>query len=340
MSAKNPVNLIRPARGFPALPRGGGSVGRVLGRRLLPGEQFPRGISGWSASASLQPQDVSFASFAGDFEDLYESHRACDDDFFYVGSAYWGIPWLEAILGCPVSVAAANCRAEPCGKIRDDAGGLDLNIESNPWLDACFGSPGNWSNFSRGRFPVCPPLLRGAGDAASAMLGGTAFVIGLLEEPEKMRNLLEHCSAVRLAVVRRLARSFPPGTDPCGRRLSQQSLVPRYRCVLPGGCRRAVESAPVSGISPAGGPQACQAAEVEFHSSPFGLSVSCWIFSWKTARSTCWKSTLTTAAPDRPCRNSSRLFRESSGRGGRCCFGANARRMIGNSSAGGSVRPV
>ena len=50
------------------------------------------------------------------------------------------------------------------------------------------------------------------------MLGGTAFVIGLLEEPEKMRKLLARCAAVRLAVLRRLAEIIPAwhGTHAAG----------------------------------------------------------------------------------------------------------------------------
>jgi hypothetical protein len=184
----------------------------------FPVEQFPRGASGWPASALLQPQDVSFAPFAEDYEELYQSHRACDDDFFYVGSAYWGIPWLEAILGCPVSVAAANCRTEPVCENLDNAEGLEVNVETDAWLDALLRFTQDLVEFSRGRFPVCAPLLRGAGDAASAMLGGTAFVMSLLEEPEKMKKLLAHCAAVRLAVLRRLAEILPAwhGTHAAG----------------------------------------------------------------------------------------------------------------------------
>ena len=218
MSAQNTNTLIGRHEAFLQCraadrPLVGGWVGGYY-----PAEQFPRGVSGWPVSALLQPQNVSFAPFAEDYEELYQSHRACDDDFFYVGSAYWGIPWLEAILGCPVSVAAANCRAETDWKDFDVAGDLAVNVETNPWLDALLRFTQDLVEFSRGRFPVCPPLLRGPGDAASAMLGGTAFVTELLDEPEKMRKLLAHCAAVRLAVPRRLGEIIPAwqGTHAAG----------------------------------------------------------------------------------------------------------------------------
>jgi hypothetical protein len=218
MSAKGPDDLIDRHEAFlHRRPADGPLVGCWVGG-YFPGEQFPRGVSGWPASALLQPQDVSFAPFAADYEALYQSHRACDDDFFYVGSAYWGIPWLEAILGCPVTVAASNCRTEPRWENFDDADSLAVNIETNSWLDALLRFTQDLVEFSRGRFPVSPPLLRGPGDAASAMLGGTAFVIGLLEEPEKMTKLLAHCAAVRLTVLERLAQIIPAwhGTHAAG----------------------------------------------------------------------------------------------------------------------------
>jgi hypothetical protein len=155
-----------------------------------PGEQFPRGASSWQNTTVLRPDDVSFAAFAADYKDLYQAHRACDDDFFNVGSAYWGIPWLEAILGCPMAVAAANCRAEPCLRGLDDAAMLSVDLDASPWFRVLLRFTRDLFEFSRGRFPVCPPLLRGPGDIASSMLGGQALVTGLIDEPESMRILL------------------------------------------------------------------------------------------------------------------------------------------------------
>ena len=77
-----------------------------------PAEQFPCGTARWQTGAVLQANEVSFASFAEDYERLYEAQHENNSDLGYVGSAYWGIPWLEAIMGCPVAVAVANCCAK------------------------------------------------------------------------------------------------------------------------------------------------------------------------------------------------------------------------------------
>jgi hypothetical protein len=183
-----------------------------------PAEQFPGGTSEWRPRQRLDPQDVAFSPFADDYESLYQAHQAADDDFFYVGSAYWGIPWLEAMLGCPVSVAAANCRAEAFLSDPSGLAGFDSDLDANPWLDALLRFNEELVRFADGRFPVCPPLLRGPGDAASAILGGTGFVMGLIDQPDAMKRLLDCAARTRSAVLRRLQAVLPAwhGTHAAG----------------------------------------------------------------------------------------------------------------------------
>ena len=174
-----------------------------------PAEQFPRGTAAVAPEQRLDPQDVRFALFADDYESLYQAHLAVDDDFFYVGSAYWGIPWLEAILGCPVSLAAANCRAEAFLSDPADFAGCDADLDADPWLAALLRFNEELVRFADGRFPVCPPLLRGPGDVASAMLGGTEFVTGFIDRPDAMKRLLDDVARTRVAVLGRLHAILP-----------------------------------------------------------------------------------------------------------------------------------
>jgi hypothetical protein len=192
-------------------------IGQWIGG-YYPAEQFPRGSPSWEKATPLCPMDVECEAFAADYEDLYQRHRECNDDFFFVASPYWGIPWLEAILGCSVTVAVANCRAGPCLAGLDDADRLAMDLEGNPWLEALLRFTRDLVQFADGRFPVCPPLLRGPGDAACALLGGEAFVTAMIDEPEKVRRLLERCAQIRLAVLRRLHQIIPSwhGTHAAG----------------------------------------------------------------------------------------------------------------------------
>ena len=174
-----------------------------------PATQFPCGTVRWETGAVLRAEDVSFAPFADDYERLYESQRENDGDFGYVGSAYWGIPWLEAIMGCPVAVGTANCYAKPCLTSLDAAEGLAIELDANAWMDALLQFTRELVDFAAGRFPLCPPLLRGPGDAAAAMLAEMKYVTGFFDAPAGMRALLNLCARTRMAVILRLQATIP-----------------------------------------------------------------------------------------------------------------------------------
>ena len=174
-----------------------------------PATQFPRGTAGWPTGAHLQAGDVFFAAFSDDYERLCEAPPDSNDDFGYVGSAYWGIPWLEAIMGCPVAVAAANCCSRPCLTSLDSAKELVTDLDSNAWFQVLLEFTRKLVEFSAGRFPVCPPLLRGPGDTTAAMLGEMTFVTSFFDEPETLQDLLFRCARTRLAVIERLQTVIP-----------------------------------------------------------------------------------------------------------------------------------
>jgi hypothetical protein len=174
-----------------------------------PAEQFPCGVAHWRTGAILQPAEVSFAPFAEDYERLYGAQQEDHGDFGYIGSAYWGMPWLEAIMGCSVAVAKANCCAKPCLTSFDNATGISLDLDNNAWLRALLRFTQELVDFSAGRFPVCPPLLRGPGDTVAAMLGEMTYVTGFFDSPATMQELLHLGARTRLAVIDRLQAGIP-----------------------------------------------------------------------------------------------------------------------------------
>lgn len=213
-------------------------IGRWFGG-YFPSGQFPRGASCWRDGQVLQPDDVKFGQFADDYENLYRKsgvssalfprvsgksfgtdpgktdalHCNIEDDWFFVASAYWGIPWLEAILGCQIESASFTCRAES-----GPDGIQTIDLDSNAWFSALEQFTRELVAFAAGRFPVCPPLLRGPGDSLSAMMGGTDFILGFDDSPDMMRSQLKLCTEVRMDVIRRLQAIIPPwhGTHAAG----------------------------------------------------------------------------------------------------------------------------
>ncbi len=181
-----------------------------------PAEQFPRGHHAWQVGRLLQPAEVCFDAFRDDYETLYRVHREAEDDFFYVASAYWGIPWLEAILGCAVHAGETSCWAEMCSVNRTgDAcvaptdAGLCFELADNAWFQCLMRFTQDLVRCAGERFPVCPPLLRGPGDAACALCGPEAVAMALIDGEPWINELLGQCAKVRLEVVERLHGVIP-----------------------------------------------------------------------------------------------------------------------------------
>ncbi len=205
-----------------------------------PAEQFPQGHHCWRVGQLLQPTDVRFDIFRSDYETLYRMHREADDDFFYIGSAYWGLPWLEAILGCAIHVGETSCWAQtrPVNRTGDgtpnakgrvggpqpDAcvaptdAGFCLDLEDSAWFQCLLRFTQDLLQFAGGRFPVCPPLLRGPGDAVCALCGPEAVAMALIDGKPWIDELLAGCAKVRQEILERLQRVIPAwfGTHAAG----------------------------------------------------------------------------------------------------------------------------
>ena len=116
------------------------------------------------------------------------------------------IPWMEAIMGCPVKVSLSSnsIGTEPCLEDLADldaveAAALDPN---NPWLlklleFQCF----LLETFGAER-PVGLPVMRGPMDLVSAMLGGAQSVLEFYDHPKEMERLVRICADVWLQTAR------------------------------------------------------------------------------------------------------------------------------------------
>ena len=209
MSDRSPEELIAHHEAFLRCERADRPLLGFWFGGYYPAEQFPRGRSAWREGQTLLPDDLRLERFAADYENLYRLHRDVDDDFFYVASAYWGVPWLEAMLGCPVVVGPTTCWADPCLYRLDELLDEGSRLDADPWFRCLVRFTQELIELAGGRFPVCPPLLRGPGDAANAMRGAMELVMEYSDDPTGVRRLLEHCTAVRLEAVRRLNEIIP-----------------------------------------------------------------------------------------------------------------------------------
>ena len=159
----------------------------------------------------LLPERVDPAPILAVYDQMAAAHEQIGDDFVAAGEALLGIPWLEAICGCRVQV--------PDGKSlwpETPAGGWAISridfSTSNPWFQSLLRVVQSVVRHAAGRYPVSMSHLRGPTDVLAALLGSQTFLTGLIDEPERMKQLALQVAEVYLQVAR-----------------AQEALIPDFR---------------------------------------------------------------------------------------------------------------
>jgi hypothetical protein len=121
------------------------------------------------------------------------------------------IPWLEAMLGCRITMTEGHIWSEPYAGDPREVIARGAAIEQSPWFQL-------YLEFLRllpvrlgDRFLVSAnTLLRGACDLAAAILGVQGAAIGWLDDPPFMARILRFCTDAILKVVHAGYRELPP----------------------------------------------------------------------------------------------------------------------------------
>jgi len=132
-----------------------------------------------------------------------ETMRGVVDDLFIIRAPVWKMPWVEAILGCPVlfGAEAGSIWSRPH---LDHPGQIDRipPLEGNPWLEKLQEYTQALVQESRGEYQAAQSLMRGTIDLVAALLGHYEMCASLYDHPKELRRLTEHCADVFVKVAK------------------------------------------------------------------------------------------------------------------------------------------
>lgn len=142
------------------------------------------------AGRPLTPDDFDVAPYLDDCDQLFAEHEACGGDFIWSASAYWGIPWLEAALGCPIFAdqATGSIRSEPPAGFSGPAG-IPVFDSGSAWMRKAVEFTDRMAERSGGRWPIGTTRMRGIADLLSALYGGDAFIYAMMDRPDEVREV-------------------------------------------------------------------------------------------------------------------------------------------------------
>lgn len=135
--------------------------------------------------------DIDPADFVEDQRRYLESSAQIDDDVCRTAIPLASIPWMEAILGCPVHSSGTSLKSK---EILDAPASLKpVEFDpANPWIQKYLQFIDVYYQAFEDLYPVGQSVVRGPSDLACALLGAENATMALVMEPEAMHRLLDY----------------------------------------------------------------------------------------------------------------------------------------------------
>lgn len=176
---------------------------------LYPLRRYPGGARRLR-DGRIVPADVVVADYLDDSDRLFAAHEQAGGDLVWSAAPFWGIPWLEASLGCGVvaDLSAGSLRSVPPVGFRD-ARDIPPFSPTNAWVRKLLEFIPALEQRSAGRYPVGLTLMRGISDLLSALYGGEGFIFAMLERPAEVHDAVARLADHWIAFGRCLRDRLP-----------------------------------------------------------------------------------------------------------------------------------
>jgi len=162
-------------------------------------QQYP-GLAAYLEPGPIRPEQLPIAPFLEDIDRLWEAYTAQDDDYPFSAGALFGIPWLEAILGCEIHFSGTNFYSKPWLGDYADAPRQAPRLSDNPWAQKLLELLDALVSHAAGRFACGPTLMRGPADLCAALRGGTNVALDSCDCPDALRSLAAVCAETWIEV--------------------------------------------------------------------------------------------------------------------------------------------
>ena len=148
----------------------------------------------------ITPDMLDVPAFMPDYERMYQESLLVEQDGFWVGTPYTGIPWMEAMLGCEIVAMEASFVSRPTGATIENLEPIKLSLE-NEWVSKYLEFTRALVELSADRFPVGMPIMRGPSDMLGSLLGQQEMVFALMLHPEKSIKALHNLTECFMQVI-------------------------------------------------------------------------------------------------------------------------------------------
>lgn len=167
----------------------------------------------WGTDGYITPDMVEPEAFLEDHLRMLREGETMDDDLIRGASpALVALPWLPAMLDCPLRLLPQNALGEERHLSWDEALKVRLNPEQ-PWFRKYMEFADLLAREAGGRFPVSHSPDLGPTDLHAVLRGHTESIIDLTDEPENSAALLMRTGEIFRDLTEAIWRRLPRWQD-------------------------------------------------------------------------------------------------------------------------------
>ena len=156
----------------------------------------------------LHPEQLVPERFFDLLSQQCQAYARLEQDLICPVEPVHSVPWLEAMLGCPIRVHAGSVWAEPLlGE--DEPLASFAPIWSGAWVETALRFVRALVEHFAPTFPVAGPFLRGPADVVAAMVGTERLCYEFLDHPSEVHRLARICAEAWTKVSQQVAVHIP-----------------------------------------------------------------------------------------------------------------------------------
>ena len=170
---------------------------------------LPQFLEMMGNGSQISPEQVQLELFLPHVEADFQRDSQLCTDIIQPFAPGFGIPWVEAIAGCPVVAGTNSVWTRPVLDSYDDRPPITFDPE-NPWLLKLLEFTRALVDLSDGRFPVAHPPLHRPLYALAGMVGEQRLCIDLIENPDAVKKAMCELADLWIRVAGAVLEIIPP----------------------------------------------------------------------------------------------------------------------------------
>lgn len=170
---------------------------------------LPGFVEQLGVGSEVRPDHIIPNTFLPWIEQWHDRCTGLLADTFQPFSPTFGIPWVEAIVGCPIIAEPGSLWAKPILASYVNRRPILLDRE-NPWLRKLVEILKVMVHHSDGRYPVALPAMHGPLDTLAGMRSAEVMCLDFIEETDNVLSILDELAQLYIEVCEILLDVIPP----------------------------------------------------------------------------------------------------------------------------------